>query len=100
VVQLYVRDEFASVPRPVKELKGFKRIQLEPGETRSVVFDLSVDQLGFYDEDIHLVLEPGTIQVLVGSSSEDIRLRGSFEILGSQKRRVPARIFTCPVEVH
>ena len=100
VVQLYVRDEFASVPRPVKELKGFKRIQLEPGETRSVVFDLSVDQLGFYDEDIQLVTEPGTIQVMVGSSSEDIRLSGSFEILGSQKRCVPARIFTCPVEVH
>jgi len=100
VVQLYVRDEFASVPRPVKELKGFKRIKLGPGETRSVEFDLSVDQLGFYDEEIHLVLEPGTIRVMVGSSSEDIRLSGSFEILGSQKRCVPARIFTCPVEVH
>jgi beta-glucosidase len=100
VAQLYVRDEFASVPRPVKELKGFKRIQLKPGETRSVVFDLSVNQLGFYDEDIQLVIEPGTIQVMVGSSSEDIRLRGSFEILGSQKRRVPARIFICPAKVH
>ena len=100
VVQLYVRDEFASVPRPVKELKGFKRIKLDPGETRSVVFDLSVDQLAFYDQDMHLVVEPGTIHVMVGSSSEDIRLSGSFEILGSQKRCVPARIFTCPVEVH
>jgi beta-glucosidase len=99
VVQLYVRDEFASVPRPVKELKGFKRIELEPGETCSVVFDLSVDQLAFYDQDMHLVVEPGTIQVMVGSSSEDIRLSGSFEIIGSQKRCVPVRVFTCPVEV-
>jgi beta-glucosidase len=81
-------------------LKGFKRIQLEPGDSRSVVFDLSVDQLGFYDQDLRLITEPGVVQVLVGSSSEDIRLSGSFEILGSQKRYVPTRIFTCPVEVH
>ena len=99
VVQLYTRDEFASVPRPVKELKGFKRITLAPGETRSVIFDLPVDQLAFYDEDMRLVVEPGTIQVIVGSSSEDIRLRGSFEILGSQKRQVAARVFACPVRV-
>ena len=99
VVQLYTRDEFASVPRPVKELKGFKRITLAPGETRLVIFDLPVDQLAFYDEDMRLVVEPGTIQVIVGSSSEDIRLRGSFEILGSQKRQVAARVFACPVRV-
>jgi len=99
VVQLYVRDEFACVPRPVKELKGFKRITLEPGETREVVFHLPVDQLAFYGEDMQLAVEPGTIRVMVGSSSEDIRLTGSFEIMGSQKRRVPARVFGCPVEV-
>ena len=99
VVQLYVRDEFACVPRPVKELKAFKRVTLAPGETRSVIFDLPVDQLAFYDEAMRLVVEPGTIQVMVGSSSEDIRLRGSFEIPGSQKRHVPARVFACPVQV-
>jgi beta-glucosidase len=99
VVQLYIRDEFACVPRPVKELKGFKRVTLAPGETRSVIFDLPLDQLAFYDEDMRLVVEPGTIQVMVGCSSEDIRLSGSFEIVGNQKRRVPARVFTCPVKV-
>ena len=83
VVQLYVRYPESKVTRPVKELKGFRRIKLEPGETRSVVFDLPADQLGFYDKDMRLAVEPGTIQVLVGRSSEDIRLSGSFEIIGS-----------------
>jgi len=99
VVQLYIRDEFACVPRPVQELKGFKRITLAPGETRSIIFDLPIDQLGFYDQDIRLIVEPGTIQIMVGSSSQDIRLRGSFEISGNQKRDVPARVFACPVQV-
>jgi beta-glucosidase len=93
VVQLYIRDEVASVPRPVKELKGFKRIHLEPDETRTVVFEMPTDQLGFYDEAMQLVVEPGTIQVMIGGSSEDIRLNASFEILGNEKRSVPRRIF-------
>lgn len=99
VVQLYVRDEFASVPRPVKELKGFKRLMLAPGETRSVIFDLPVDQLAFYDQEMQQVVEPGAIQVMVGSSSDDIRLTGSFGVLGNRKRRVEARVFSCPVQV-
>jgi beta-glucosidase len=99
VVQLYIRDEFASVPRPVKELKGFTRITLAPSETRTIIFDLPVDQLGYYDQDLQLIVESGTIQVMVGSSSQDIRLRGSFEIVGSEKRDVPARVFACPVRV-
>jgi len=99
VVQLYIRDEFACVPRPLKELKGFKRLTLAPGEKRSIVFSLPEDQLAFYDQDLHLILEPGMIHVMAGSSSTDIRLRGSFEIPGMQKRRVSARVFTCPVQV-
>jgi beta-glucosidase len=99
VVQLYVRDEFACVPRPVKELKGFQRITLAPGQTRSLAFDLPVDQLAFFDEEMRLIVEPGTIQVMVGSSSEDIRLNGAFEIAGKDKRVVPARVFACPVHV-
>jgi beta-glucosidase len=93
VVQLYIRDEVASVPRPVKELKGFKRIHLDPDETRTVVFEMPIDQLGFYDEAMRLVVEPGTVQVMIGGSSEDIRLNASFEILGNEKRSVPRRIF-------
>ncbi|MCD6470733.1 glycoside hydrolase family 3 C-terminal domain-containing protein [Candidatus Bathyarchaeota archaeon] len=80
VVQLYIHDPVASVTRPVKELKGFKRISLEPGEKRKVVFTLYMDQLAFYDRYMRLVVEPGTYEVMVGGSSEDIRLAGKFEV--------------------
>lgn len=83
VVQLYVHDPQASVTRPVKELKGFKRISLEPGETRTVSFTLAASQLAFYDIDMNYVVEPGTIEVMVGASSEDIRLRDTFTITGA-----------------
>ena len=99
VVQLYVCDEFASVPRPVKELKAYSRIRLQPGESRELTFRLLVDQLAFYDHDLNLVLEPGRILLMIGSSSEDIRLRDDFEITGEGKMRVDERVFECPVEV-
>ena len=99
VVQLYTHDEFASIPRPVKELKGYRRISLEPGETRLIKFHLPVDQLAFHDLDLNLVLEAGTIKVMLGSSSEDIRLCGDFEIVGGTKIRVQDRVFVCPVSV-
>ncbi len=98
VVQLYIRDEFATTPRPVKELKGYARLTLQPGETRTVTFHLPADQLAFYDEDLHLILEPGKIDVMIGSSSEDIRLCGSFEIVGEPKIPVKERVFVCPVD--
>jgi beta-glucosidase len=83
VVQLYTRDPQASVTRPVKELKGFKRITLEPGQTKKVTFILSTHQLGFYDREMNYVLEPGVIQVMIGSSSDDIHLTGEFSVIGS-----------------
>lgn len=99
VVQLYTQDEFASTPRPAKELKGFRRITLEPGETCRMTFHLPVDMLAFHDLDLDLVLEAGTIKVMLGSSSEDIRLCGEFEIAGGAKTRVQDRVFVCPVTV-
>jgi len=80
VAQLYVRDVVASVTRPVKELKGFKRVTLRPGERRRVVFTLPTQLLAFYGRDMRPVIEAGVYEVMVGSSSEDIRLRGSFEV--------------------
>ena len=81
VVQLYVHDVESSVKRPVKELRGFERINLKPAEKRTVNFSLKGQQLAFYDVDKHIfVVEPGMFDVLVGSSSEDIRLAGQFEI--------------------
>jgi beta-glucosidase len=99
VVQLYVRDEYASMPRPVKELRGYQRINLMPNEQQTLTFHLPVDQLAFYDEDLKLCLEAGRILVMVGSSSEDIRLRGEFEIAGGKKMLVKDRVFVCPVSV-
>jgi len=93
VVQLYIRDEIASVSRPAKELKGFKRITLRPGEKRSVTFHLSIDQLAFYDRHMRFVVEPGTFKVMVGSSSEDIKLTGTFEVVGATKVTPSDRTF-------
>jgi beta-glucosidase len=75
VVQLYVRDVLASVARPVLELKGFTRVRLDPGEQKRISFTLRPDQLRMLDANMNWVIEPGTLRVLVGSSSKDIRLR-------------------------
>ena len=81
VVQLYVRDVQCRVVRPAKELRGFQRIDLQPGEKQTVTFALPAEKLSFYDERVHdFVVEPGTFDVLVGSSSADIRLTGQFEV--------------------
>jgi len=100
VIQLYICDEVASVSRPVKELKGFKRITLEPGEKKTVTFKLSMDQLAFYDRHMRFVVEPGTFRVMVGSSSEDIRLTGRFEVVGDTKVTPSNRAFFSEVTVH
>ncbi|HHW73242.1 MAG TPA: beta-glucosidase [Firmicutes bacterium] len=98
VVQLYVRDNLASRARPIKELKGFKRIYLEPGETKNVRFRLHTDQLAFLDVAGNWVVEPGEFTVMVGSSSEHIHLSDSFTVTGL--RQVPlARKFFSEVEV-
>jgi len=99
VVQLYIRDEYASTPRPVKELKGYRRLALEPGEMRTITFHLPVDQLAFYDNDLKLVLEPGKVDIMLGSSSQDIRLCGEIEVCGEKKMAVAERVFVCPVSV-
>ena len=80
VVQLYINDVVSTVTRPVKELKGFEKVMLEPGEKKRVEFTLTPEQLSFLDQDLHWVVEPGMFSVMVGSSSEDIRLKGEFEV--------------------
>lgn len=99
IVQLYIHDEIASIPRPIKELKGYQRMMMEPGETKKITFHLPVDQLAFYDLDLDLIIEAGTIKVMLGSSSEDIRLSGEFVIVGDKKIPVKERVFVCPVTV-
>ncbi len=97
VVQLYLHDIVASVTRPVKELKGFKRLSLQAGEQKTVTFQLAIAHLGFYNREMAFVVEPGTIEVLIGSSSEDIRLQAEFEITGEI---TPVKqVFNTPVYV-
>jgi len=80
VVQLHIHDVVASVARPVKDLKGFRRISLQPHETQGVTFEVAVQQLGLYDASMQYTVEPGEFEIMVGSSSEDIRLTGRLEI--------------------
>jgi beta-glucosidase len=100
VVQLYVHDVLSSVTRPVKELKGFKRITLEPGEKKTVTFTLSVSQLGFYNRNMEFVVEPGTVEVMIGSSSEDIQLAGKFDIVGETTEVGATKTFFSAAAVH
>ena len=99
VVQLYTHQHYASIPRPVKELKGFERVHLTPGGSCTVRFELPVNQLAFYNQDLSLVLERGMVDVMIGSSSEDIRQQGSFEIVGDEEMQVTDRVYVCPVSV-
>jgi beta-glucosidase len=84
VVQLYVRDPVASVARPVQLLRGFARVTLAPGQRATVRFALPVDELGFWDDALAYAVEPGEIQLMAGSSSADIRARGTLTVTGSR----------------
>lgn len=97
VVQLYLGDPIASVTRPVQSLKGFIRLPLAPQESRTVTFELDVRHLAFYDRAMRYQVEPGAITVEVGSSSRDIRLRGTFEIGGVSTE--VEQVFFTPVRV-
>lgn len=97
VVQLYVADPVASVTRPIKLLKGFQRITLDAGAAAQVTFALDVRHLAFYDRDMQYVVEAGQIDILIGSSSDDIRLRQSIEIVG--ETTAVEQVFTTAVTV-
>lgn len=74
VVQLYIRDIVASISRPVKELKGFERIELKAGESKNVEFDITPDLLKFYNKKLDFVLEPGDFDIMVGPNSRDVKV--------------------------
>jgi len=75
VVQLYIRDLVSSVTRPLKELKGFAKVSLRPGETKTVRLDITPESLAFYDIDMKYVVEPGDFEIMVGNSSRDCDLQ-------------------------
>jgi beta-glucosidase len=89
IVQLYLRDEAASVARPIKALKGFHRLTLQPGETRTVSFTLKPDDLALYDLNMRKVVEPGTFRVQVGGSSA-AGLESRFQVAGDTLILAPA----------
>jgi beta-glucosidase len=80
VVQFYLRDLLASVARPVIELKGFKRVFLKKGESRKLSFTITPEMLQMLNEDMEKVIEPGAFRLMIGASSNDIRLREVFEV--------------------
>jgi beta-glucosidase len=88
VVQLYINDIISSTSRPAKELKGYERISLDPGEKRTVKFKLLPEDLALFNRDMRFVVEPGKFSVMVGASSKDIRLKGEFEV----KQYLPSQV--------
>ena len=90
VVQLYVHDAVAALVRPVRELKGFKRLILNPGERKRVSFTLPVDLLGFTISGTTRVVEPGDFEIMIGRSSADILFSATVEVMG-EPRELPAR---------
>ena len=81
VVQLYIQDPVASIARPVKELKGFKKIKLKPQESKKVTFAIDKEMLSFFDEQLHWKAESGKFNVLLGNSSDNILLKDTFEFI-------------------
>ena len=95
VVQLYVRSTAAGLTRPLKELKGFHRLHLQPGQRQTVTFDLAVSQLAFLNREMRWVVEPGPVQIMVGTSAVDLPLAGCFDITGDAVE-VSRQVFTTP----
>ena len=97
VVQLYFRDAVASVTRPVKELLGFARVRLEPAGACRIRFGVSADRFSFTGIDYRRIVEPGTIEVMIGASSRDVRLEGELRLTGAvrevgEKRALQTRV--------
>ncbi|WP_286967839.1 fibronectin type III-like domain-contianing protein, partial [Flavobacterium sp. UBA4854] len=80
VAQLYLKDKFGSVVRPVLELRDFQKVKLNAGETKTIEFTIDKEKLSFYNNKLEWVAEPGDLEVMIGTSSADIKLRSDFEL--------------------
>jgi beta-glucosidase len=80
VAQLYLRDVVSQPVRPVKELKDFKKLMLQPGEKKTITFTINKNKLAFYNEQLQRITQPGEFRLMIGSASDDIRLQDSFEL--------------------
>ncbi len=81
IVQLYLGDKVGSIARPVKELKDFRKVLLKAGETKTIKFIIDNEKLSFYNQNLEWVSEPGDFELMIGASSEDIRLKGAFQLV-------------------
>ncbi len=99
VVQLYTAFCDAHVSRPNKQLAGFKRVSLQAGETKEVIFHLDLAQLGFYNEEMEFVVEPGRLELMVGTSSEELPLRTAVTLTGQPLKVMGKRSYVCKTEV-
>jgi len=99
VVQVYLRDPVAQVARPVRYLTGFARVPLAPGQSRRVVFTLHADRTAFHGVSGARVVEPGLIEVGIGSSSADLRLHAEIELSGPERTVGADRVLTTPTAV-
>ena len=99
VVQLYLHDVVAQVTRPVKQLVGFARVGLEPGAAADVTFHVHADRTAFTSRDLTRVVEPGDVEVLVGTSASDLPCRGAFRLTGPLRTVGHDRCLVTPVDV-
>ena len=99
VVQLYTTFKNTGIIRPVQELRGFKRVSLEPGEEKTVVFNLSLRQMGYYDQNMEFVVEPGTLEIKIGNKCKDYPIVEKVQIIGEKKNVKDRRVYTCRTEV-
>jgi len=99
VVQVYLHDKVADVARPVRQLAGFKRLHLPAGAERKLKFLLDMSQLGYYDRSMRFVVDPGEVEILVGASSRDIRLRKTVTLQGERRPLQQQQVVATQVEV-
>lgn len=99
VVQLYTGFMGAKVTRPEKQISGFKRVHLDKGETKVITFLLRMDQLGYYNEDMEFVVEPGDLTLMAGNSSDNCKLKKTLAVTGQTVNILGRRSYTCKVSV-
>ncbi|MGH7781936.1 MAG: fibronectin type III-like domain-contianing protein [Candidatus Binataceae bacterium] len=99
VVRLCLRDKAGSVTRPVRELKGFKRVPIRSGEKRRLTFLVDLSEAAFHGSDLRFAVEPGEMEVMIGASSSDIRFRADFRIIGQRCRLTMLEVVPAKVEV-
>jgi beta-glucosidase len=81
VTQFYLRQMVSQPVRPIKELKGFQKVMLQPGETKTITFTIDKEKLAFYNDQLERITQPGEFKLMIGSASDDIKLEDSFKLL-------------------